>query len=167
MNTHCLDRKLVSPTVWIHAQLVIPEMYHSMRHIWPLGLKSVANFCAQTKGGGRGPIRKARLRRLMQFQCPRFARDKNFLFLMSDQMRRHGSSLYTAKLKGGTLMKELEEMITAKGDDVHRVRAHFPRAVPRRRTNPRRHLGLPELPIASINRHGSDGHGSPRNASRT
>ena len=114
MNTHCLDRKLVSPTVWIHAQLVIPEMYHSMRHIWPLGLKSVANFCAQTKGGGRGPIRKARLRRLMQFQCSRFARDKNFLFLMSDQMRRHESSLYTAKLKGGTLMKELEEMITAK-----------------------------------------------------
>ena len=50
----------------------------------------------------------------MQFHCGRFARDKNFLFLMSDQMRRHESTLHVAKLKGGKLMEGFEEMINAK-----------------------------------------------------
>ncbi len=115
VNTHRLDHNLVScTTVWIHSRFVILVMYHSMRHLWPLGQKSVANFCSLTKGGGRGPVRKSRLRRLMQFHDARFARDKNFMFLMSDQLRRHELTLHVAKLKGGKLMDGFEEMINAK-----------------------------------------------------
>lgn len=86
-------------------------MYHSCRDLWPLGKSSVADFCSLTKEGGRASVRKSGLKGLMTFYCKRFAKDKNFLFLMSDQRRRHESALHTAKLRGGKLMKGFEEMI--------------------------------------------------------
>ncbi len=49
----------------------------------------------------------------MTFYDKRFARDKNFLFLMSDQRRRHELALHTSKLKGGKLMEGFKKMINA------------------------------------------------------